>query len=465
MFLDPSKLEQANPAELFESAAQGHIGLDQRFLRALANRRDEALPAAVTFAARSREEDPVDLAPELIALFHYWKAPEGVSFLVEYIKEDLRQIPDDAVAALVHIGAPALEPLLSLYHEIDDESENGEIAFILASLHIRDERILQRLLERMEYDVADTAFLLSVYGDTAAIPALDRAEAALGANEFEVKREIEEAKQTLQTPPAKVTDEEPFDLYEAYPEEADPPIDVLDDDERLELFEHPVESLRAAAANSFFNRELTAGQRAKLLHVATTDPSATVRARAWESLGTSTEEPDVIAAMLQALHKSDLPAEERGGLLVGLSSEADRNEVRSAINELYNDGHGRAKALEAMWRSMHPSFRDNFARHIDDPELEVRRGAVWGVGYYGLKSELDKIRSLFENEDLRSDALFAYALAIPADVSRGRMKGLLARIEKDARGLSDMEEELVKLALDERLMIAGKEPYFAVQED
>jgi hypothetical protein len=121
--------------------------------------------------------------------------------------------------------------------------------------------------------------------------------------------------------------------------------------------------------------------------------------------------------------------------------------------------------LEAMWRSLHPSFREYFARHLADPDLEIRRGAVWGIGYYGLKSELDRVRKLFDDEELRSDALFAYALAVPADVSRGRMKGLLARVEKDAQGFSEMEEELVKAALDERLMLAGKEPFFGEQRD
>jgi hypothetical protein len=138
--------------------------------------------------------------------------------------------------------------------------------------------------------------------------------------------------------------------------------------------------------------------------------------------------------------------------------------VRKAIVDLYEEGQ-HAKALEAMWRSMHPSFRDYFAKHLDDPDLETRRGAVWGVGYYGLKGELDRIRKLFNHDELRSDAIFAYALAIPSEVSRGRMKGLLARIEKDAHGLSDLEEDLVKAALDERLMLAGKEPFFSGQQD
>ncbi len=119
----------------------------------------------------------------------------------------------------------------------------------------------------------------------------------------------------------------------------------------------------------------------------------------------STEESEVVEAMLAALRRPGPPVEERGGLLVGLAPEADRNEVRKAIMELYEHPEGRAKALEAMWRSVHPSFRDYFAKHLDDPDLEVRRGAIWGVGYYGLKSELERVRKLFDHEELRSDAL------------------------------------------------------------
>jgi hypothetical protein len=226
-----------------------------------------------------------------------------------------------------------------------------------------------------------------------------------------------------------------------------------------------VAAVRAAAAHSFFNRQLTADQRQKLLKVAKEDESAEVRARAWEALIDATEEPEIVESMLRALRNPELSVEEKGGLLVGLAPETDRNEVRKAIDELYAIPAGRAKALEAMWRSVHPSFRDHFAKHLDDSNVEIRRGALWGVGYYGLKAELDKVRKLFADEELRTDALFAYTLAIPAEVSRGRMKGLLARIEKDAQGLSEMEEELVKAALDERLMLAGKEPVFRQQED
>ena len=469
MFLDPDKLLEATPAEILDAAARGHLGLDHRFLHALLDRPRESLAAAVSFAARDRTGDVVDLGPELIALFRHWKTPESIPFLVNYIKEDPEHIPDDAVEALVEIGRPALEPLLALYEELD-ESQSGEVAFILANLGVRDDHILKILLERLEYDLSDTLFLLTIYGDPAARPPIEAASAELGGNNAQLKREAAEALEALSEPPEKSeaedqSDEELFDVWALYPYKADLPIDLADEDERTELLDYPIGSVRAAAAGSFFNRDLSPEQRKKLLQLATHDVSPEVRARAWEALTNSTDNSEVVSAMLTALRNPATGLVERGGLLVGLAPEADRNEVRKAIVELYNVPEGRAKALEAMWRSVHPSFREYFAKHLEDPDVEIRRGAVWGVGYYGLKSELDRLRDMFDDEDLRSDALFAYALAMPAEASRARIKGLLTRIEKDAHGLSEVEEELVKAALDERLMLVGKEPVFREQED
>ncbi|MBV9762872.1 MAG: hypothetical protein JO340_20095 [Acidobacteriaceae bacterium] len=468
MFLDPNKLAEASPAEILNAAAKGHIGLDQRFLRALVERREQALPAVLAFAERDRSEDPVDLDPDLMALLRWWKTPEAVPFLIGYVKRDPDDVPDEAVEALVEIGAPALEPLLALYGELD-ESESGEVAFILAHLRTRDERILKILTDRLEYDLWDAVLLLRIYGDPAARPVIEKAAAELDESDRELKKEVSEALEALERRPeesaAEPEQDEPFDIWELYPKQTDLPLDLLDEDERTELLQHPLAAVRAAAASSFFNRELNDAQRRGLLEVAKRDESATARARAWEALTGEVEDAEVLRAMLKALRDSGLALEERAGLMVGLAPEADREEVREAIVRLYEAPEGRAKALEAMWRSLHPSFRGYFAKHLDDADLETRRGAVWGVGYYGIRSELDRVRKLFDDEDLRSDALFAYALAIPAEVSRGRMKGLLARIERDANGLSEMEEELVKTSLDERLMLAGKEPVFAAQED
>lgn len=464
MFLDPNKLSDSSPADILEAAAQGHIGLDRRFLRALVDRRDEALPAVIEFAAKDRSEYVVDIDSELIDLIRVWRAVEGLPFLIEYIREEPTELPDAVVETIVEIGQPALEPLLNLYSETE-ESDRSEIAFILASLGIRDQRILDLLLKQAEFDVSDGAFSLSVYGDPGAKPFLEqKLAAALTENEQKSVEQIKYAIDELsaERPPAEL---EQFDIFEGYPEEADLPMDLLDEDERFELLDHSLPHVRVMAAASFFNRELSPELRQALLKRAQTDESGEVRARAWEALTTAIEETDALDAMLAALRRTDLSPVERSGLLVGLSPEADRNEVRKAMVEAYKSPQTRAKALEAMWRSMHPSFREYFARHLEDSDRETRRSAVWGVGYYGLKSELDRIRNLFDDEELRSDALFAYALALPGDVSRGRMKGLLTRIEKDASGLSELEEDLVKAALDERLMLAGKEPFFMPQSD
>jgi hypothetical protein len=469
LFLDPNRLLEAPAGEVLEAAAVGHLGLDHRFLHSLVDRPTEAIPAALRFAERDGSHDAVDLAPELIALFRYWKTPEALPFYIRYIREAPEDIPADLIEAIVEIGQPALEPLIALYKD-SDESEGSEVAFILASLGMHDPRVLSILIDRLEIDPSDGVFLLGLYGDAAAAPAIEKKAGELGEvsealrNEF--AQTLEQLRETLSGEELRAAHEnDSFDIWALYPEEADLPVELLDEDERAELFQHPVSSMRAGAVASFFNRELTADLRAKLLGLARNDPAASVRARAWEALTEATEQTEVVEAMLQALRNPELSIEERSGLLVGLAPEADRNEVRLAIVDLYNTSQGRAKALEAMWRSLHPSFRDYFAKHLDDPDLEIRRGAVWGAGYYGLKSELDRLRKLFDDEDLRSDSLFAYALALPAELSRGRMKGLLARVEKDAHGLSEMEEELVKAALDERLMLAGKEPFFSEQRD
>jgi hypothetical protein len=426
------------------------------------------MPAVLDFGKRDRSQDAVDLAPDLIAIHRHWKRPDSLDFLIDYIKEDPTDVPDEAIEAVVELGQPALEPLVKLYRELD-ETESGEVAFMLANLGVRDPRILELLLERMEYDLSDTLLLLGVYGDPQARGPLEIAAADLPASESQLKKEIRETLETLDA----VVGSEPkresgpdFDIWVQYPDKADLPIEFLDEEERLNLLETSDSlDVRAAAAASFFNRELSDEQRSKLLSTATTDDAPEVRARAWEALMNSTEDANVASAMLKALRNPETTLEERSGLLVGLAPEADRNEVREAIERLYNDPSGRAKALEAMWRSIHPSFRDYFPKHLDDSDVEIQRGAIWGVGYYGLKTELERLRKLFDHPELRSDAIFAYALATPGELSRGRMKAILARIEKDAHGLSDIEEDLVKAALDERLMLAGKEPFFSAELD
>jgi hypothetical protein len=176
------------------------------------------------------------------------------------------------------------------------------------------------------------------------------------------------------------------------------------------------------------------------------------------------DEPEVRRNMMAVLC-SDAPVEERGGAAVALSQYTDQPKVRTALEALYQDPRGRAKALEAMWRSLDRTYGPLAARHFNDADPEVRRQAIWGIGHLGVVSEAPKLRALFQDEELRADALFAYALACPGEVSRSRVKGLLGRIEKQAGGLSEGETELVEMALDQRLQMLGMLPVFDVDED
>jgi HEAT repeat protein len=382
-------------------------------------------------------------------------------FLLDAIRIAPDEIPDEVIEAIHSFGSDAIDPLLELYEELGEE-EGGEVAFLLASLHVRDPRILKLLLDRLEYDAAEGAFLLGVYGDPQTRPALETMAASLDETDKHLKKEIENAIGLLNQEPA-IHGEKPFDLPGRYPEKADPPVDLLPEHARIEFLGHPSASVRAEAAHTFFNKELDSELSAKLLNLAKSDPDTTVRSRAWEALSDATDRPEVVEAMLSAMRDLSLPVQERASVLVGLSLEADRNEVRAVIEELYEKREARAKALEAMWRSVHPSFRERFVPNLDDQDVEVRRSAIWGVGYFGIRSSLDRLRRFFDDEELRADALFAYALAIPGDTTRGRVRNLFNRIEKDAGGLSVHEEELVKAALDERLALAGKEPFFVAQ--
>jgi HEAT repeat protein len=463
-FPDPNQLASAPSAVILEAVAHGCLALDRRALRALIDRPDETVSAIACFAKRDHREDVVDLEPDLVALIRHLRAPGGIPFLIDSIRVAPIEIPDDVIETLVLIGVPAVEPLLQLYAELD-EAEGGEVAFILASLRVHDDRILKVLLNHLPFDAGDGAFLLGLYHDPAALPALEKLFSELTEDDDKVRKEVVEAIDTLSNPaPALTTEPDEFDIWEMYSAEEDLPVELLDEGDRVELLSHPEARVRATAAQSFFNREIEPAVREKLFELAKTDPNVTVRARSWEALAdVSDETPDVVEAMLRIMRDPETPLEEQAGVLVGLSPEADRNEVRRAMEEMYKQPAFRAKALEAMWRSMHPSFRDHFTRHLKDEDLETRRNAIWGVGYHGIRSELDQLRGFFEDEDLRTDALFAYALTVPGDLSPSRMKSLLNHIENDASGLSEEEELLVMAALDERLALAGKKPFFAGQ--
>jgi hypothetical protein len=292
--------------------------------------------------------------------------------------------------------------------------------------------------------------------------------AEIPAEEVELRRDLQHALQELGEP-APVYEPIPFDIFAEYPARQLPAFEVLSEAERMQMIESPDAETRAAAAHSYFNQELDPKTRAALFRLAQSDPDANVRGRAWESLADATEDAGIRGAMLAVLTDNSRDIVERGGAAVGLYAVADKDDVSGALQALYEEDGvvARAKALESMWRSLWKPFARFFPQHLEDPTKEILRQAIRGAGYFQLTRHVDKIASYFDREDdledLREDALFAYALAMPGETTRGRSRGMLRKIDSIAH-LSSSEAELVMFALDERLRLAGLDPVFAGEE-
>jgi len=461
----------ASAGELLREAAQGHRGADRRLIQAILDdclsRGAEAAQEVLAFARASHEQDRIDLDPLLVDLFHHWNTPDALDFLIDVVRRTHEDVNDELVQTLLPFGERAVEPLLKLYEELGEE-EGSDIAFLLAGLGVRDPRVLELLLDRLQFDAGDGALCLELYHDPAAKPALETMLAEIPAEEVELRRDLQHALEELDQP-APVYEPIPFDIMAEYPERELPAFEVLSESERMLLIESPDAETRAAAAHSFFNQELDPKTRATLFRLAQSDSDAKVRARAWESLADATEDAAIRDALLAILMDASRDIVERGGAAVGLYAVADRDDVNHALQALYEEDGvvARAKALESMWRSLWKPFARFFPQHLEDSNKEILRQAIRGAGYFQLTRNADKIASYFDQEgdleDLREDALFAYALAMPGETTRGRIRGMLRKIDTIAH-LSSSEAELVMFALDERLRLAGLDPVFAGED-
>ena len=466
--MDSGQRPAVSVESLLKEAVAARIGVDRRFLRSILDLNDPA--AILQFSREPHDQDKIDLDPLLIDLFRHYQSPEALEFYVDAIRRAPEDVDDGLIQALLPFGDKAAGPLLKLYEELGEE-HGSDVAFLLAALRVRDPRVLQLLLDRLEYDAADGAFCLGLHGDPAARPALEKMLGEVPEDDVELRRELQFALEQLNAPEPQYQPE-PFDIYAEYPERELPPFDVLEESERIEMFSAPDADVRAGAAHSFFNQELSKPVRAALFQLAQSDSDATVRGEAWASLGdvTSEESADAVmirSAMIAVLNDGSKSEEERGGAAVGLYAVADRDEVRTGLEALYAlGGKARVRALEAMWRSLWQPYAKYFPPHLDEKDPAILRHAIRGAGYFRLSAHIDKIASFFDREepydDLRDDALFAYSLAMPGETSRGRVKGMLRKIDKIA-SLSAEETDLVMFALDERLRLHGFAPVFEAE--
>ena len=457
----------ASVVELLRSAAAGRVGVDRRLIQTILDQPD-APGEVLAFSREPREGHRLDLDPLLVDLFRYWKTDAALDFYIDAVRRDPEEVNDDLVEAFLPFGEKALEPLTALYQELEEE-QGSDIAFLLAGLRIHDPRVLQLLLDRLEYDAADGAFLLGLYGDQAARPALEKMLAEIPEDDAELRREVERALELLDSPEPHYAPE-PFDILKEYPKTELPAFDLLPDSERIEMLDSDDPLIRAGASYSFFNEDLGPEVRDKLLKLAQADVELKVRMQAWESLSGAAEQAPIQSALIATLNDETKPNEERGAAAVGLYAFADKDEVRRGVEALYGlGGNARAKALEAMWRSLWDPYTKYFAPHLNDTEeIAILRQALRGAGYFRLTAHAEKIASYFDREgelaNLRDDALFAYALAMPGETTRGRIRGMLRKIDARAE-LDQVETDLVMFALDERLRLHGLQPVFASGEE
>ncbi|HLH42287.1 MAG TPA: SEC-C metal-binding domain-containing protein [Bryobacteraceae bacterium] len=457
---DPRHYDQIPVVELLRAASLGWVAADRRLLQSII-RRDSAPAEILAFSRERRDHDRIGLDLVLADLFHYFRTPEALDFFLDLIRREPTEIDDSVAEAVLAFGAAAVEPLLRLYYELEEE-QGSDVAFLLAGLRVRDPRVLNLLLDRLEFDAADGAFCLGLYGDPAARPALQKMLAEIPVQDQQLRREFTYALEQLDQP-EPAYDLRPFDILAEYRAHELPEFDVLPDSERIQMFASADAEIRAAAAYSFFNVELQPDARAALLQLAQSDPEPAVRGRAWESLADVAADTAIRGKMVAILRDPSLPIEERGGAAVGLYGVADEPEVRPYIEALYEEGGAaRAKALEAMWRSIYKPFAKYFPPNLASDDLAILRQALRGAGYFRLTSGIEKIASYLNHEDLREEALFAYAMAMPGETTRGRARGMLRKIDSLTQ-LTRPEIRLVMFAIDERLRLFGLEPVFEAE--
>ncbi len=189
--------------KLLEAAAHGYIAVDHRLLHAILDRPERAVPDLARFASEDRKQDPLDLEEVLDSLFRYLATPDAIPFYMQRIRRDPLDIPDELLESMARLGASAVDPLLDFLREREREGRDpGDLPFLLAALGVHDTRIYEVLVARLDGDdVVDAAVSLEMYGDPAAIPALENKLGRLPAEDARDRHMLESAIEELSLGP------------------------------------------------------------------------------------------------------------------------------------------------------------------------------------------------------------------------------------------------------------------------
>lgn len=465
----PQDYSTTSIAQLLDAGAYGRVARAKAWARSIVERPD-ALAEVLAFVESAEADVLGVLEGDLVAFLDYLSGgpnAEVAAFLAEAAGEHAADLDEELMQALMRQGSLVVEPLLVLAAS-QEEEDRGDLLFVLAHLGVKDERILQLLTEYLEFAAEDGAMALAAYGDAAAIPLLEEMAKGLDTvdpDQEHVRTELESAVEALRKP-------EPLDLppatnpVEFYPEFDTPQLDDFEEKELLEALTAEDPRLRGAVVTEFFQRDYDATVAKRLHEIATEDGDAGVRGKALAALAAAAQDPVIEELLTSRLKDSSRSLEERVGAAIGLHAEFARLDdpaLKDALIELYAQESVRSQVLEAMWRTLDRSLGEYAARHLDDANPEIRKQAILGVGYLSVGTAAKKLEELFGDEEFRDEALYAYALCLPTEISRGRVKGLLRKIGEIAEGLSEEEQGMVETALDERLLLNGMQPVFHVE--
>lgn len=455
--LTPDLYAEATITELLDAASRGRVGVDQKLLRSILERGEGTAEEIAEFFLNVEEEWRVDLSADIFHMLRALRSTSAIPVYAELLGDEVDEDPTPIYDALAELGAAAVEPLLAQYAEAGPESQS-QIEFLLSSLRVKDDRIGELLKKRLESDPAEGAINITLYGDKAMNPALE-AKLASVKDEHE-KHEIQFAIDQLSA--ETILDEpEPFDVMSLYPESAPPVFDVLEPDEMVAFLDHDDAKVRRMAAESLANEELDEDELKRLLQTAEEDSDVAVRAQAWQAMATGIDDEDIVRRIQARCFDADAPGIERAGAACALAEREMTEDLAELLREFYEQPETRALAMKAMWHSFDQQFAEVFPKHLDDLDEDILRNAIWGCGYLGIGHVAGQLEKLFENENVREHALFAYALSAPVELTRGRAKSFFKRIFDLADGLSESETSVVEAGIDQRLGLLGQEPVFA----
>ncbi len=458
----PSQFAATPVATLLAEAERGLIGFDQRLIQTLIDRPDETLAAMELMLAGEREDAMLDLTEQFFDLYRHFRAPLAVPFYIELLKQREDSIPDPLMEAFADLGEPAVESLIVLLEEATDD-DRPDLVFLLATLGVHDERIHALIAETIARDPYEGALCAGLYGD----PALKESVAAC----LEGTRPESEERKVLEECLAELDRQrgphEPagFDILSLYPAQSMPLFDQILPDEVAAFFECEDPAYRARAAASFTDDAYSDEVRDLLFVLAETDPESSVRGAAWRALGERVAEPAIHEHLVRIVTTKQGDAEEWSGALIGLAAAAAEPQVNAALLAAYEGPQTRAAALEAMWRSLDVRFSKYFGPNLRHEDIHIRRRAIQGVGALPIPALAFELIPLLNDEQVRDDAIYSYALAVQHNTTPKSVTKLYDMIVEKAGGMSESEEDLLAVALDRRLERGGYQPVFFPDEE